>query len=382
MTEKDATPGYHEDSLDNAIDFDTIMVSRVTLPYRREPYTRLYFKDERLSGYEVTVIADTKPLDLAGEQDEGNRMVTIVGRFPRCILSEVNTHRVFSRNSASSRARSVKTTIASVMNDPYIPLFTKNVKGMSGPFVSGKEYDKAVREWLKARDRAVLSELSLLTGRDGLCVDDWESILDDYYRNGYLKDDAPSYPDGFLNIHKQNSNRLIEPFMWHEAVITSDKWDNFINLRADSSKAQPEIYAFARLVEAALKTSVPVKTWIHVPFSDDDASYTTLGEVCDKNTGLFSESFRRMALLSATNCAKISYVDRTSFNASTASVELAERLLQSGHMSPFEHVAIYSEKLRDTMCFNDKNRDICSLSGNFSRNWIQLRRLLEEGLFS
>ena len=34
----------------------------------------------------------------------GDRLTTFVVTFPRIILAEVNTHRAFSRNSASSRA--------------------------------------------------------------------------------------------------------------------------------------------------------------------------------------------------------------------------------------------------------------------------------------
>ena len=113
-------------------DFTSIKTEHVTLPYRSEPYLRFSYTDPMLSQYEVTVIADSKPEHLKDKEDEGNRIFTIIARFPRCILSEVNTHRQFSRNSASSRARSVKVTIGDVMNDPYIPLFTYNKKGMSG----------------------------------------------------------------------------------------------------------------------------------------------------------------------------------------------------------------------------------------------------------
>ena len=61
----------------------------------------------------------------------GERLTTIVGTLPRFMLPELNTHRVFSRNSASSRAIPMSKTIARVQNDPAIPVeFGSNKPGM------------------------------------------------------------------------------------------------------------------------------------------------------------------------------------------------------------------------------------------------------------
>ena len=96
------------------------------------PVTRYRFADPRLAGYAVTVVLDTvqpgSVVRVSG--DNPGRIVTMVGRFPRCVLSEFNTHRVFSRNSASSRARSVKSVLAGVLEEPYVPVFTENRPGV------------------------------------------------------------------------------------------------------------------------------------------------------------------------------------------------------------------------------------------------------------
>ena len=42
--------------------------------------------------------------------------------MPRIILAEFNTHRLFSRNSASSRAIPFKKMVQSVLENPFIPI--------------------------------------------------------------------------------------------------------------------------------------------------------------------------------------------------------------------------------------------------------------------
>jgi hypothetical protein len=56
---------------------------------------------------------------------------TLLLRYPRCIHSDFMTHRVFSRNAASSRAIPVEKLIRDVINDPFIRVsWGKNQKGM------------------------------------------------------------------------------------------------------------------------------------------------------------------------------------------------------------------------------------------------------------
>jgi len=344
-------------------DFTSIKTEHVTLPYRSEPYLRFSYTDPMLSQYEVTVIADSKPEHLKDKEDEGNRIFTIIARFPRCILSEVNTHRQFSRNSASSRARSVKVTIGDVMNDPYIPLFTYNKKGMSGGFVSATDRARMIDNHLSARDAAVSHEIRALMGdmHDKYDAHNWSDLLDEYYAHVYTSDEP--HPDA-LNMHKQNANRYIEPFMFHEALITSVWWQNFLDLRTDLSAAQPEIVALAKLVEKALEVSEPETTWLHLPFAESVPAKT------DSFDSLYHD-----LLLSATNCAQISYLDKSRASKSTATTRLGETLLEKGHLSPFEHIAFDTLSYTD---FTDDNlsRDSRALASNLGDNWIQLRHVL------
>lgn len=351
--------------------FDSVVVTNVDLPYRDESYMRFSFSDPLLSGYEVTVVADSVPEGSSYSKDdsEGERLLTITARFPRCVLAEVNTHRVFSRNSASSRARAVKATIGDIMAEPYIPLFTKNKKGMSGEFLTAHEREKAVNAWLMGRDSAVVSELRLLLG-DLLTVEgtiseiatNYSHHIDRYYSEVY---EAEIFPEEAISVHKQNANRVIEPYMWHEAIITSSYWQNFVDLRTDLDAAQPEIVALCRLIEAALDQSTPKETWLHLPFVEEKEKPSNFGDFAD---------IRDLLLLSATESAQISYRDKSRASKSTATTRLGERLLAMKHLSPFEHVAFSSDAYHNNPEENLPRGE--NLRSNLDDSWVQLRPVL------
>ena len=87
----------------------------------------------------------------------GDRLDTLLLRYPRCIHSEFMTHRVFSRNAASSRAIPVAKLIEDVERDPFVPLvWTKNEPGMQGRGVLPPyEEVKARGHWNLARLNAI-----------------------------------------------------------------------------------------------------------------------------------------------------------------------------------------------------------------------------------
>lgn len=97
----------------------------------------------------------------------GTRCTSFVLTMPRIVLAEFNTHRMISRNSASSRAIPFNTMVHRVQKDPFIPIkWMKDHKGMQGneyfnedEFIEGKRYLNApalnTADWLHARDQAV-----------------------------------------------------------------------------------------------------------------------------------------------------------------------------------------------------------------------------------
>ena len=47
--------------------------------------------------------------------------ITVLATFPRIILSEINTHRMLSKNTSSSRAIPFEKMLEAVQNNPFIP---------------------------------------------------------------------------------------------------------------------------------------------------------------------------------------------------------------------------------------------------------------------
>lgn len=303
----------------------------------------------------------------------------IAGEFPNFVADGVVVHN--SRNSASSRARSMSVTVRELMEDPYIPLFTRNQRGMSGKYSTEAESNVATREWLLGRDAAVASLFRLLLAdvndENGESVDD---ITADTIRDTYpqlLERYAKEYKDedtSVISIHKQNANRIIEPFMWHEVIVSATDWENYFWLR-DHADAQPEIKAIARLMMDAMEASTPMRTWLHTPFEDEAYSHANAENLQLDFSGVSTldmllERFGDVFMSSAGDCARVSYSSKIT-QGSTDSTKLGYRLLEAGHLSPFEHVAVPVE----LMGF-DGRLGVFPADDNFSGHWVQFRTLL------
>src|SRR6478736_5410559 len=108
----------------------------------------------------VKVIADSK-------NQFGNRITTMIVTMPRIILAEFNTHRMLSKNSASSRAIPFEKMVKSVKENPFIPIaWQKDHKGMQGTvyFTDDDTITSLRNAWLFARDNAVEGAMNLAIG--------------------------------------------------------------------------------------------------------------------------------------------------------------------------------------------------------------------------
>ena len=64
---------------------------------------------------------------------QGDELISVLATFPRIILAEVNTHRMLSKNTSSSRAIPFNKMVERIQNDPFIPIaWQKEHKGMQG----------------------------------------------------------------------------------------------------------------------------------------------------------------------------------------------------------------------------------------------------------
>lgn len=138
--------------------------------------------------------------------EQGDELISVLATFPRIILAEVNTHRMLSKNTSSSRAIPFHKMVETIQNDPFIPVaWQKEHKGMQGSeyFTNKDELDHCIDTWLRARDNAITEAQNLSCG-----------VLES-------------------GTTKQLCNRLLEPFMWTTMLITGPKsgWDNFFKLR-------------------------------------------------------------------------------------------------------------------------------------------------------
>ena len=86
----------------------------------------------------------------------GKEIVTFSLEYPRFIHSELMTHRLFSRNAASSRAIPVAKMIEQVRNDPAMPVhWGKNQHGMQAKQeLKGMDLDSAKESWQWAAKHA------------------------------------------------------------------------------------------------------------------------------------------------------------------------------------------------------------------------------------
>lgn len=238
---------------------------------------------------------------------EGDRLTTFEVTFPRFILAEMNTHRVLSRNSASSRAIPVKKAIKMVKEDPFVPeSFIQNQAGMSG--------DLNLEGW-----RTIAAELTWQGAK-------WAAL------------GAATILDR-LELHKALANRILEPFKWHTAIISGTEWDNFFALRTDKN-AQPEFRKIAQWMENLYLANTPRQlsygSW-HVPLVRTDELLST-GCPADL-TGPVQIDWDFWKRVSVGRCARVSYLTHDGKRAPIMDVALHDRLMTNGHLSPFEHVA-------------------------------------------
>ena len=313
----------------------------------------------------------------------GDRLTTLEVIMPRYILAEFNTHRMLSKNSASSRAIPFNKMVKNVEVNPFIPYaWQKDHKGMQGSDYLTNSDDVKFNEslWLQARDNAVEQAI----------------VLNDVG-----------------GVTKQLCNRLLEPFMYHKVLISATEWENFFNLRCPKyvvtelngkvvtyksrkevinfykanseykvhynyaigytdlewlklNKGQADIHMMflAEAIYDAMNESTPIKLkegeW-HIPYGDNmeldmletlliKANYGWKSSNQETEGGwllkggeeaYYKEIENLKAKISIARCARLSYqtLGDNPVIDYEKDLELYEVLSKSGHWSPFEHVA-------------------------------------------
>ncbi len=293
---------------------------------------------------------------------EGKRLVTFVITFPRSVLAEVVTHRVvsdtwgdfecaitertttkdISKNSASSRAIPFTRMLDRVQNDPYIPQWTLNQKGMQGGFATDQDDILSANNiWLAGRNQMIEYAKQLSN----------------------------------IGVHKQDCNRLLEPWGWVTQVITSSRWNNFFALRCHKA-AHPAFQKIARMMYLTMHKSTPKKLmygeW-HLPFIKDEESNSFAWYPGYGNT-YFKEGIPDLVKFSAARCAWTSYENHDKDGTPEAMQSTWERLFAEPpiHASPCEHQATPLPVQE----YGNNNHTTWPKWQSNLQGWIQARKLL------
>ena len=305
---------------------------------------------------------------------EGKRITTYVLEYPRFIHSEFMTHRLFSRNAASSRAIPVTKVIEHMHYNSAEPIhWGKNQAGMQAKEELEQSYKIRVQQaWAESKFNAI----------------------DTAYK---MSDEG---------AHKQIVNRILEPFQMIRVVCTATEYDNFFYLRYHTD-AQPEIAELARVMWEVREQSEPELLfpgeW-HVPFVSTvkkqiavyDSDGNCIGDfvrqyfIEDENHNKFILTPEEALKISASCSAQVSY--RKADTSLEKALSIYDKLvtMKPCHASPLEHQAtpmdmhtweFESYEAGDvwdegtTHC--DKNGKLWS--GNF-KQWVQYRQLIPDNV--
>jgi thymidylate synthase ThyX len=259
------------------------------------------------------------------------RLTSFVIRMPRVVLAEVVTHRLVyeswgedvylcertadrdtSKNSASSRAIPFKRMLQQVTDDPYVPAWSLQQKGMQGATMT---------------DEAKIQKANWL----------W---LD------HLHDSAQCAEELYdLGIHKQDCNRLLEPWAWVTQIVTSSNWDNYFALRCHEA-AFPPFRQLARMMYLARRRSTPralgVGEW-HLPFVsvEEERKFNWIPDVGAMRNypDLAIGNIPDLLKFSAARCAWLSYENHEKEGTPEVMKAVFKKLIEDRpvHASPTEH---------------------------------------------
>lgn len=272
----------------------------------------------------------------------GVRLVTWELTYPRMVHSELMTHRVFSRSSASSRAIPIGKMLERITMNPAMPYrWGKNQSGMQASAnFEGNEEAHAVRLWLEARDVAVQSAAKL---RD-------------------------------FGLHKQIVNRVVETWMWIVVIMSTTYHANWFEQR-DHEAAEPSLGHLASLMHNEYWINKPKfvapGNW-HMPLLPDREQLEREGfvQTADPLQGY------SLQMVSAGRCARVSYLNHHGVRDPKEDIALFQKMSGSApsHRAPLEHAARSMESHMGHGQSHDGSL-ATMMFGNF-QGWKQLRHYI------
>lgn len=302
----------------------------------------------------------------------GTKICTLLLEYPRAIHSQLMTHRVFSRNSSSTRAVPISKSIEQIKKNPAKYIWTSNASGMQGPIID----DPMLFQHIEKKYRAFMKQTFSFV----------ESLNASFGANG-------------CNVHKQNAGRFLEPFQNIRVCLTSTEWENWDWLRVDV-EAQPEIEALAIKMKEVRETGYYMPLYqgeYHVPFVNRVRNPNNeIDYFIENDLGGYENLTLEQAIAISQSCCA-----QTSYRVLDASLDKAEKIIEKlfngrkVHASPTEHQATPIGATHIKLGFQNKDgkyrpyhepenwptgvtaidRKSNYWSGNF-KHWIQHRQLI------
>lgn len=288
-------------------------------------------------------------------KETGVEITTLELTYPRMVHSEILTHRMFSRNAASSRAIPISKTIEQVLENPAMPVHW----GKNQPGMQAKE------------------EIANPGHGENL----WKYSAYVAAQNAKALDSA--------GLHKQVVNRILEPYVFMKTVVTATEWNNwdFLRFHGDADPTICELAHVAKLARDVEAEALESGEW-HVPYFNSGWWKPCELEIC------YYENLSQALAISSSCCAQVS------FRSLDPSLEKAERIFdrlvnsKPVHASPFEHQATpintyvgrcgaWENAGSDIETWADgvthMDRDGNLWSGNF-KSWLQHRQIIADNV--
>lgn len=255
---------------------------------------------------------------------KGRRLTTFLLTYPRFIHAELMTHRVFSRNAASSRAIPFRKLAGATYDEPAWPeKWGAEQKGMS---MGGEISDP---EGLQCRLTRML---------------------------GYVHGNLCAYHENF-GVHKSILNRYLEPWAHITTILTGtdEGFANFFTLRANPHADDTFQVLAYRMLHAYQRSVVRTCRWgdWHMP---------------EFHGGEWTNDLSTNIRIAVARCARLSYLTHEGVFDSKADIAMHDRLRDNCHWSPFEHVAQAVDQHRRSNW--DNHSELCG--------WMQYRKAFGE----
>lgn len=371
------------------------------------------------------------PISEAYSKSYAGRLLTVKVPIPTVKLAEFRTHRKLfatesehisiasndqdlSINANSSRAIPLTKQVAACKQNPYIPIWTANKKGMQGDII--KNPDEVER----------LNKL-------------WLNQLEDLN----LSDNANDLVNQLIasNVHKQDGSLILNPYSWTTAIVTGDEegWRQFFELRCPKYKLECKITYLVmdeEIGELVKEREVITVVYAYskeeyisvngLSYFDEDLNIITEYIGTSENesmvypaiqaiaahiyniyslqtptelkegdwhiacsSGLDSYSIDDKLKVSMSRCAMISYANEDKEEDLASHLERAKRLQESQHWSTAEHqyqvptkAELLSEDFAVSWEIDNTNRAVYKIGKYFSniRGWKQFRKILESSI--